>query len=74
MAGFVERVAEQAPKIRPHKLILTLLAVPFYVLGIVWALVLVCVSFAVGAFKVGLADGKARTARPVGPPVPAEGG
>ena len=59
---FVERVAAAAVGVRPAKLLLTLLALPFYVLGWVLGLVYVCVLFAVGAVKVGIADARSRVA------------
>lgn len=57
---FVERVAAAAVGVRPAKLLLTLLALPFYVLGWVLGLVYVCVLFAVGACKVGIADARSK--------------
>lgn len=64
MAAFVDRVAEQALTLRPLKILLTILAVPFYVLGWLVGLLWVAVLFAVGAIKVGFADASARTRRP----------
>lgn len=59
-AAFVDRVAAAAVSVRPAKLLLTLLALPFYVLGWVLGLVYVCVLFAVGACKVGIADARSK--------------
>lgn len=59
-AGFVERVAAQAVAVRPMRLLLTLLALPFYVLGWVVGLLWVAVLFAYGAVKVGIADARSR--------------
>ena len=56
MAGFVERVAAAAPKVKPIKLILTLLAVPFYVLGIIAGLLVVLYRVAAGAFMLAVTD------------------
>lgn len=49
---------------RPLKAVLTLLAVPFYVLGWLLGLIWVVVRFAVAAVKVGMAEAQARAARP----------
>ena len=68
MAAFVDRVAEQALTLRPLKILLTILAVPFYVLGWLVGLLWVAVLFAVGAVKVGFADASARTRRPAPAP------
>lgn len=68
MAAFVDRVAEQALTLRPLKILLTILAVPFYVLGWLVGLLWVAVLFAVGAVKVGFADASARTRRPTPAP------
>lgn len=64
MPGFVDRVAAEALDVRPLKAVLTLLAMPFYVLGCVLGLLWVVVRFAVGAVKVGIADAQARSVRP----------
>ncbi|MFM1964889.1 MAG: hypothetical protein RL134_614 [Actinomycetota bacterium] len=72
MAAFVERVAEQATTVRPLKVLLTLLAVPFYVVGWVLGLLWVAVLFAVGAVKVGIADARERAHRTPTPDVPVE--
>jgi hypothetical protein len=58
MAKFVDRVADQARTVRPLRLLLTVLALPFYVLGWLLGLVVVVVMYAVGAVKVGLADAR----------------
>ena len=57
---FVERVAAAAVGVRPAKLLLTLLALPFYVWGGVLGLAYVCVLFAVGACKAGIADARSK--------------
>lgn len=64
MPGFVDRVAAEALDVRPLKAVLTLLAVPFYVLGWLLGLLWVVARFAVGAVKVGIADAQTRSARP----------
>lgn len=63
MPEFVDRVTAEALNVRPAKAILTVLAVPFYVLGWVIGLLWVVVLFAVGAIKVGILDAKERATR-----------
>lgn len=60
---FVDRVAVEAATVRPVKLLLTLLTLPFYVLGWLVGLLFVVVMFAVGAVKVGVADARERAER-----------
>jgi ABC-type sulfate transport system permease subunit len=60
--GFVDRVAVEALKVRPARIVLTVLALPFYVLGIVIGLLFVIAKFALGAIKVGIDDMRARCA------------
>ena len=67
MTGFVECVAEQATTVRPVKLLLTLIALPFYVLGWLLGLLWVAVLFAVGAVKLGIADARAKANRTPAP-------
>lgn len=64
MTGFVDRVAVEALQVRPLKAFLTLLALPFYVLGWIAGLLWLALRFAFGAVKVGIADAQARAARP----------
>lgn len=66
--AFLDRVAERATIIRPARLVLTLLAVPFYVLGWLLGLIYVAVMFAFGAAKLGIADARTRAHRPASPP------
>jgi ABC-type sulfate transport system permease subunit len=54
--SYVDRVAEQALKIKPVKLLLSLLALPFYVLGLVAGLVVVVFVFAYAGVKTGVRD------------------
>lgn len=63
MAGFTDRVAAEALKVRPLRLLLTVLAVPFYVLGWLVGFVVVAFLFAVSAAKVGLGDARAKGGR-----------
>ncbi len=72
---FVDRVAAEAMTVRPVKLLLTLLTLPFYLIGWVIGLLVVIVMFAVGAVKVGVADARDRAERSRRPLPPArEGG
>lgn len=75
MGGFVERVAREAVAVKPVKVLLTVLALPFYVVGLVVGLLVVAVMFAAGAVKVGIGDVRERvTVRELAaPPPPAEG-
>lgn len=73
MTAFVERVAEQATSVRPLKLLLTVLAVPFYVLGWILGLLYVAALFAIGAVKVGIADARARASQRTPQPAPPDG-
>ena len=73
MTAFVERVAEQATSVRPLKLLLTIVALPFYVLGWVLGLLYVVVLFAFGAVKVGITDARARTSQRDVKPAPPDG-
>lgn len=57
---FIERVAASAPTITPIKAILTLLALPFYAVGLIVGLLFVAGAFIVGAVKVGIADVRKR--------------
>lgn len=70
MPGFVDRVAVEALKVRPARIVLTVLALPFYVLGVIIGLLLVAGKFALGAMKVGIDDMRARYA-PSAPALPA---
>lgn len=60
--GFIDRVAATAVTVRPTKVLLTWLALPFYALGWLLGLLFVVVLFAVGAVKVGIADARAKAA------------
>lgn len=60
-----ERVAAEAMSVRPGRLLLTVLAFPFYVLGWLLGLLVVCFLFAVSAVKVGISDARARGPRGV---------
>ena len=62
--SFPDRVASRAQTISPIKVILTLLALPFYLLGLVAGLVLVTVSWAWAAATVGVEDVRRRGGAP----------
>jgi len=59
--SFVERVAAASTKLGPTKALVTLLALPFYVLGWVLGGLFVVAVFALGAVKLGIADARARS-------------
>lgn len=61
--GFVDRVAEQAPKVKLGRLILSVLAFPFYLVGLVVGLVVVSALFAWGGVRLGVADVRAHLDR-----------
>ena len=63
MSSFVDRVAIEASSVRPLRVLLTVLALPFYVLGWVLGIAWVVVKFAVAAVKLGIAEAQARAAR-----------
>ena len=65
MVAFVDRVAASALQVRPVKVLLTLLALPFYALGWLLGLLVVVAMFALGAVKVGIADARQRSVGPV---------
>lgn len=72
MAKFVDRVASEALALRPLKMLATVLAIPFYVLGLLLGLLVVVAAFAVGAVRVGIADARARLAPPASPALSAD--
>lgn len=63
MSSFVDRVAIEALSVRPLRVLLTVLALPFYALGWVLGIAWVVVKFAVAAVKLGIAEAQARAAR-----------
>ena len=73
MSTFSDRVAAEAMSVRPVRALLTVLAAPFYVLGLLVGLVVVVALFAAGAVRVGIADVRARAVNPA-PAVDVEGG
>jgi len=75
MPSFVDRVAEQAGKNKPSKLLLSLLALPFYVLGLLVGLVVAVFVFAWAGVQLGVADVRAKRQPPaVSLPVKPEAG
>lgn len=59
-APFLDRVAAQAVSVRPSKALLTVLMLPFYVLGFVLGVAWVALRFVYGAVKVGILDASVR--------------
>lgn len=72
--SFSARVAVQAAELRPLRIVLTVLAVPFYVLGVLLGLLFVAVLWAIGAVRVGLDDARNRLAPPAPVQVPVDDG
>lgn len=69
---FSTKIAAAAAEVRPARWLLTLLALPFYVLG--WVAGLVCVAglWMLGALKAGFGDARAQLARPAARPAVVE--
>lgn len=57
---FPARVAAKANELRPARVVLSVLAFPFYVVGLVVGVVWVAVAWAFAAVAVGVADVRAR--------------
>jgi hypothetical protein len=66
MPSFIERAAAKASDVKFAKLLLSILAAPFYVLGWLIGLVVVIVLLAYGAVRLGIADVRAVASRPAG--------
>jgi hypothetical protein len=64
MPSFIERAAAKASEVELTKLLLSILAAPFYVLGWLIGLVVVVVLLAYGAVRLGIADVRALAERP----------
>jgi len=60
VSTFVQRSVEQAVDLRLGRIILTILAAPFYVIGLLIGAVVVVAVVAAGAVKLGVADVRAR--------------
>ncbi|MEM9516031.1 MAG: hypothetical protein AAGA42_14360 [Actinomycetota bacterium] len=59
-ASFPERVAQRATEVQVARLLLSLLAVPFYVLGFVVGVVWLAIRWIYAAVVVGFADARDR--------------
>ena len=66
MPSFIERAAAKASDVKLSKLLLSILAAPFYVLGWLIGLVVVVVLLAYGAVRLGIADVRALSSQPSG--------
>jgi len=62
VAAIVDRVAVEALNVRPVRALVTLLTLPFVVLGFVLGVLWLVVRFAYAAVKVGMAEAQARIA------------
>lgn len=60
MPSYPTRVAAAAADMHAVRGLLTILALPFYLLGLIIGIVVVSVTWAVAAVKVGVTDIKAR--------------
>lgn len=56
MSSYVERVADRAASIQASRLLLSLLALPFYLLGLLVGLLVVAFRWAYAAVLVGISD------------------
>lgn len=56
--GYPERVAAKAAEVRPARLLLALIAVPFYVLGFVAGVAWAALVWIFAAVQVGFADAR----------------
>lgn len=59
-ATMTDRIALKASEVRPLRLFLSVLAAPFYALGLLVGFVLVATSWCYAAAAVGVADAKRR--------------
>lgn len=60
MSSFADRVAARAIEVRPARILLSVLAAPFYALGWLVGLVIVAVMWTVAAVQLGVSDARAR--------------
>lgn len=65
MTNPVDRVAVAAATVRPLRLLLSLLAAPFYGLGFLIGLLVVAFTWLVAAVQVGIADARRPDAAPI---------
>lgn len=68
--ALVDRVAAEASKLRPLQAVLTVLTVPFYLLGWLLGLLFVAIMFAFGAIRVGFNEARSRTGQRPAPADP----
>lgn len=61
---FPTRVAARASELKFSRIILTVLALPFYALGFVVGLLIVAVSWVFAAAAVGASDARSRSGNP----------
>lgn len=61
-ATMTDRIATKAAEVRPLRVLLSVLAAPFYVLGVVAGLLLVVGAWCYAAVLVGVADARRRPA------------
>lgn len=62
MSNPVDRVAAAAQNVKPLRLVLSVLAFPFYLLGLLAGFVVVVVMWIVAAAQVGFSDARKRDA------------
>lgn len=62
-AVFLDRVSARALTFTPAKVVLTLLALPFYLVGLLVGGLWVAVAWCLAAGQIGMADVRARAAR-----------
>lgn len=60
MSTFVERAVAQAAGFKFSRILLTILAAPFYLLGLLLGAIVVVAVLAFGALKLGIADVRTR--------------
>lgn len=56
--SFVERVAAQTQNLKPLRALLWLIALPFYLLGWVLALIWIIILYIFGAVKLGMLEAR----------------
>lgn len=64
MSSFVDRVAAKAVDVSVVKILLSLLAMPFYVLGLLAAVVVIASRWVYSAAVVGYQDARGKLAPP----------
>lgn len=67
MSNPVDRVAAAAQNVKPLRLLLSVLAFPFYLLGLIAGLVVVAFMWFAAAVQVGFADVHKRDDEPESP-------